>query len=85
MLRQSRELSPSDWFEAARRHYLEGHQGCACCGAQHCVFRSQWGPRVEYHCTACDFSVSHDNQSGRSFAAAGEPDFSPDWHIPDPV
>jgi hypothetical protein len=61
-----------DWFHAAARCYVEKHQACASCGEQYCVLRSEWGSRIEYHCSACDFSVSHDSVSGLSFMAAGD-------------
>jgi hypothetical protein len=61
-----------EWFNDAVRWYLEGHQGCPCCQAHHCVFRSVWGLRIEYHCTACDFSVARDGQSLRCTASRGE-------------
>jgi hypothetical protein len=61
-----------EWFEEAVRWYLEGHQGCPCCGGQHCVFRSQWGRRIEYYCTGCDFSVGQDTASRRCTASRGE-------------
>jgi hypothetical protein len=64
--------APMEWFVEATRWYVQGHQGCACCRGQHCVFRSAYGPRVEYYCTACDFSVCHDQQSGLYFATPGE-------------
>jgi hypothetical protein len=66
------ERTAVEWFEDAARWYIEGHQGCVSCGGQHCVFRSEWGARVEYYCSACDFSVCHDRQTGRYFAAAGD-------------
>jgi hypothetical protein len=62
----------SEWFAEATRWHVQGHQGCPRCHAQHCVFRSEHGARVEFHCTACDFSVCHDGQTGLSFAALGE-------------
>jgi len=65
------ERTAVEWFEDAARWYVEGHQGCASCGTRHCVFRSEWGPRVEYHCSSCDFSVGHDRETGRSFAVEG--------------
>jgi hypothetical protein len=59
------ERTAAEWFAEARRWYIEEHQGCPRCQARHCVFRSQWGQRVEYHCTACDFSTAHDGQTSR--------------------
>src|SRR4051812_45300149 len=69
--------APSEWFVEATRWYLQGHQGCAHCREQHCVFRSAYGVRVEYYCTACDFSVCHDTQTDRYFAALGEKEHQP--------
>jgi hypothetical protein len=66
------ERTAVEWFVDAARWYVEGHQGCVSCGGQHCVFRSEWGERVEYYCSACDFSVCHDGQTGHYFAAAGD-------------
>jgi hypothetical protein len=66
------ERTPAEWFYAAARCYLEQHQGCAACGGQHCVFRSRWGSRTEYYCSACDFSACHDADSGRCFASEGD-------------
>jgi hypothetical protein len=68
---RERERQAAEWFEAARRSYVEAHQGCAHCAEQHCVFLSLWGRRLEYHCMACDFSASHDDQTGRYYAALG--------------
>jgi hypothetical protein len=65
------EQSPRQWFEDAERWYRDEHQGCPCCRARHCVFRSEWGGRVEYYCTSCDFSACHDRPTGRWFAVAG--------------
>jgi len=61
-----------EWFSDAMRWYLEGHQGCPCCQKRHCVFRSRWGTRIEYHCNACDFSVAQDAQLKRCTASRGE-------------
>jgi hypothetical protein len=61
-----------EWFAEAVRWYLEGHQGCPRCQCSHCVFRSQWGMRVEYYCTACDFSAARDAASQRCTATGGE-------------
>ena len=66
------ERKPVEWFLAATRWYVQGHQGCPSCQAQHCVFRSEHGPRVEFYCTACDFSACHDVQTGSYFAVMGE-------------
>ena len=59
------ERTAAEWFAEARRWYIEEHQGCPRCQTRHCVFRSQWGPRTEYHCTACDFSTAHDGHTSR--------------------
>ena len=67
------QVTADQWFAEASRWYVEGHQGCPSCHGAHCVFRSEWGARVEYHCTACDFSACRDAESGRSFVAFGEP------------
>jgi hypothetical protein len=61
-----------EWSSAAMRWYLEEHQGCPCCQGRHCVFRSQWGARVEYHCNACDFSAAYDTALKRCTASRGE-------------
>jgi hypothetical protein len=66
------ERTPAEWYQEAVRCYVEGHQACPNCGARHCVFQSHWGPRVEYYCSACDFSTCHDAQTGRYFAAIGD-------------
>jgi hypothetical protein len=71
-MQRSQERSPADWFADARRWYLEEHQGCPHCHGRHCVFRSQWGARVEYHCTECDFSAAHDAATSRYCAQHGE-------------
>jgi hypothetical protein len=63
------DLTPAEWYEAAEQWHVEQHQGCPCCCDRHCVFRSEWGERVEYHCTACDFSTSRDRRTGRCFTA----------------
>jgi len=72
-MRPDRNLTPRQWYEAAAHAHVQEHQGCACCAGRHCVFRSEWDRRIEYYCTACDFSASHDAASGRYFttAAAG--------------
>ena len=61
------ERATWEWYEAAEFWHTEEHQGCPCCRGRHCVFRSEWGDRVEYYCTACDFSASRDRQTGRCF------------------
>ncbi len=69
-MRPDRDLTPGEWFEAAEHFQLHEHQGCPCCLNRHCVFRSEWDGRVEYYCTACDFSASHDPRTGRCFSTA---------------
>jgi hypothetical protein len=64
--------APNEWFVEAMRWYVQGHQGCAHCRHQHCVFRSEYASRVEYYCTACDFSACHDLQTNAFFVALGE-------------
>jgi hypothetical protein len=64
--------TPSEWFQLTTRWYVEGHQGCICCGSQHCVFRSEWGQRVEYYCSVCDFSTCHDLKTGHYYATVGD-------------
>jgi hypothetical protein len=66
------ERTPTEWFHAAAHSYVEKHQGCAACGGQHCVFPSRWGSRLEYYCSACDFSASHDAETGHYFASPGD-------------
>jgi hypothetical protein len=77
--------SPAEWFAAAARGYVEAHQGCPCCGNQHCVFRSEWGARVEYYCSACDFSACHDRQTGHCYAAPGRQDQRSSGLFPRPL
>ena len=64
------DLTPMEWYDEAERCHLEEHQGCPCCRGRHCVFRSEWGDRIEFYCTACDFSASHDSRTGRYFTTA---------------
>jgi hypothetical protein len=64
--------TPSEWFRSAKEWYVEGHQGCVCCGGQHCVFRTEWYQRVEYYCSVCDFSACHDLRKGQYYAAVGD-------------
>ena len=66
------ERKAGEWYEASVRCYVQRHQGCARCGEQHCVLRSEWGTRVEFHCARCDFSACHDSCSGRYFASGGD-------------
>jgi hypothetical protein len=68
----SGDRTPAEWFHAAVRSYDEEHQGCAHCRNRHCVFRSRWGDRIEYYCSACDFSTSHDRAADRFYAAMGD-------------
>jgi hypothetical protein len=65
------EHSPAEWFEEAARWYVEGHQACPWCRERHCLFRSEWAGRLEYHCSSCDFSACQDHRSGLHFAADG--------------
>jgi hypothetical protein len=58
-----------EWFADALRWYTEEHQGCPCCQGRHCVFRAQWGTRIEFYCTACDFSAARDSQLNRCTAS----------------
>src|SRR5262249_43692970 len=66
------DRTPREWYQEAVRCYIEGHQACASCGAKHCVFQSRWGQRLEYYCSACDFSTCFDGQTGRYFAVIGD-------------
>jgi len=66
------DRTPSEWFQRAMTAYLEDHQGCACCGGRHCVFRSAWGQRIEYYCSVCDFSTCHDYRTGQYYATVGD-------------
>lgn len=68
------ERSPADWFEDAVRAYIEGHQACPWCECKHCVFRTEWDGRIEYLCSACDFSVCVDRRSGSHYMTRGELD-----------
>lgn len=72
-MQRSQEQSASEWFAEASRWHVVEHQGCPHCRVRHCVFRSQWGTRVEYQCTACDFSAAQDTQTGRATFTPGEP------------
>jgi hypothetical protein len=67
-----------EWFQEAARCFVAGHQGCPCCGGQHCVFRSDWGERVEYYCSLCEFSACVDRRSGAYVAVAGDENRLPD-------
>jgi hypothetical protein len=71
-MRSKEVRTPSEWFQAAADCYVQRHQGCPSCGRQHCVFQNRWGPRSEYHCSACGFSVCHDLESGKHFASPGD-------------
>jgi hypothetical protein len=61
------QRSPAEWFEAAARCHLVGHQACASCGERYCVFRTESDTYLEYYCSACDFSVCRDLRGGRTF------------------
>src|SRR5262249_46612079 len=65
------EKAAAESFGKAAGWYREGHQACPCCQVRHCVFRSQWDSRVEYHCTECDFSAAHDEGTGRCSVTLG--------------
>lgn len=54
------ERSAADWFAEARRWYVEKHQGCPRCRSRHCVIRSTWQTRLEFHCTECHFACAED-------------------------
>lgn len=71
-MQRNREWSAEQWYAEAKRWYVEQHQGCPHCQTRHCVFRSQWGKRIEYQCTCCDFSTAHDHETGRYLVDAGE-------------
>jgi len=64
--------SAVEWFEQAADWYVSGHQGCVCCGAQHCVFQSEWCHRLEYYCAVCDFSACHDLRTDHYYATVGD-------------
>jgi hypothetical protein len=66
------DRTPEVWFQEAVRWYVEEHQACAHCRNRHCVFRSRWGDRIEYYCSACDFSASHDGATNRFYATTGD-------------
>jgi hypothetical protein len=72
------ERTAVEWFEEAARCFVSGHQGCPCCGGQHCVFRSDWGERVEYYCSHCEFSACQDRRNGSYVAIAGNENSPPD-------
>ena len=59
------QRTAEEWFAEASRWYVEGHQGCPSCHAAHCVFRSEWGARVEYH----EWPGAHDWPYWRTHAA----------------
>jgi hypothetical protein len=67
-----KKRTTSEWFRAAADSYLTAHQGCPYCHGQHCVFRSFWGKRIEYYCSACEFSVCLDAQTGSFCVTFGE-------------
>ncbi len=64
-MKSSDERTAEEWFRAAMDCYVIEHQGCPCCRTQHCVFRSFWGKRLEYYCSACEFSVCFDAGTGQ--------------------
>jgi hypothetical protein len=69
---QQPSYAPSKWFERAAAWYVESHQGCVCCGGQHCVFHTEWCQRIEYYCSVCDFSACHDLRTGHYYASPGD-------------
>jgi hypothetical protein len=66
-----RERTAKEWFDAAARAYVDGHQACASCGGRHQVYKGRRGKRQEYYCPACDFFAFHDEGNGQFFAVAG--------------
>jgi hypothetical protein len=72
MIGSEPQWSAAEWFRAAMESYVAEHQGCPRCRGRHCVFRSLWGQRLEYFCSACDFSVCLDAQTGRCQFTLGE-------------
>jgi hypothetical protein len=72
------ERTAAEWFAAAARCHVEGHQGCIYCGGKHCVFRNVQYGRVEYYCSNCDFSACHDRRTGQYLALPGEHNEVPD-------
>jgi hypothetical protein len=79
------EPTTEEWYEAAEFWHIQHHQGCPCCRGRHCVFRSEWGDRVEYYCTACDFSASRDGRTGRCFITADTGRERPSTILDDPL
>jgi hypothetical protein len=72
------ERTAADWFAAAARWHLQGHQGCVFCGGRHCVFRTERDGHVEYYCSTCDFCVSYDRHTGRHAMVPGAHNEVPD-------
>lgn len=66
------ERTAAEWFEEARRCYLERHQGCPWCGGSHRVHEVKRHARIEFYCSACDFQASYDTASGRFTSVPGE-------------
>ncbi len=66
------DRSPAEWYNEAERSYITAHQACAACDAQYCVFRGEFGGRIEYSCSACGFSVCHECRTASYIAAAGD-------------
>ncbi len=62
----------AEWFQEAAHCHLEGHQACAWCGTGYCVYKRERGNRLEYHCSTCDFYVSHDSITDTFFMAPGQ-------------
>ncbi len=66
------ERSPAEWFAAAARSYIEGHQACAWCGNSYCVFQVERCDRREYSCNDCNFYVCHDHRVGTHHVSPGD-------------
>jgi hypothetical protein len=69
----------AEWFQAARRSYFEGHQGCPHCHQERCVIRSEWGQRCEFYCMACEFSACYDESNQAWYACLGSSSSSSDF------
>jgi hypothetical protein len=65
------ELAAQDWYEEAVRWYVNKHQGCPWCGRANCLYQSERGRAMEYHCGTCDFFACHDLDTGRYFMGPG--------------
>jgi len=71
-MKQTNERTAAEWFRVAMDCYVVNHQGCPFCRGQHCVFRSLWGKRIEYYCSACEFSTCLDGATGECQFAVGD-------------